>query len=332
MTALPHSGHPPESDVLGIGKAPPELLARIFQTAATGVIQGPGVGKDAAIIEWGDRALVVTSDPITFVAAEAGKLAVTVNANDIFAVGAEPEWLLATILTPDGIHSDELATLLTDLQSACADSGISLIGGHTEVTDAVSRIIISCTMIGSAPLDEIIPSDGAQDGDAIIQAGAAAVEGTAILGHPNLLESPGISIATAARTLRAIEGVHAMHDVTEGGIATAALELAEAAGLSSTLDFDAVIWLPETLAICEQHDLDPLGLLGSGTLLAAVAPEAVDQALTDLSQAGVQASRIGQVGTGPRATLRLGGQMRPLPRFVRDEALRALDDARRSTQ
>ena len=94
MTALPHSGHPPESDVLGIGKAPPELLARIFQTAATGVIQGPGVGKDAAIIEWGDRALVVTSDPITFVDADAGKLAVTVNANDILSPSApNREWL-----------------------------------------------------------------------------------------------------------------------------------------------------------------------------------------------------------------------------------------------
>ena len=206
-----------DAQLLGIGKAPTELLARIFQTSTDPtVIQGPGVGKDAAIVEWGDRALVVSSDPITFIDAdaEAGKLAVTVNANDIFAVGAEPEWLLATILAQPGVPARDLETLLTDLQAACAESDITLIGGHTEVTDAVTRTIISCTMIGSAPLGQIIPSDAARDGDAIIQAGAAAVEGTAILGHPELLDTPGISIATAARTLRAVEGLHAMHDVT----------------------------------------------------------------------------------------------------------------------
>ena len=251
-----------DAQLLGIGKAPPELLARIFQASTDpSVIQGPGVGKDAAIVEWGDRALVVSSDPITFIDAdaEAGKLAVTVNANDIFAVGAEPEWLLATILAPPGVPARDLETLLTDLQAACAESDITLIAGHTEVTDAVTRTIISCTMIGSAPLGQIIPSDAARNGDAIIQAGAAAVEGTAILGHPELLHTPGISIATAARALRAVEGLHAMHDVTEGGIATAALELAEAAGLSPALDFDNIIWLPETLGTCEERGLDPLG-------------------------------------------------------------------------
>ena len=330
---MPTTGDPPDSQLLQIGKAPTDLLATLFQAPTDSrVIQGPGVGRDAAIVEWGDRALVITSDPITFVDADAGKLAVTVNANDIFAVGAEPEWLLATILAPAGVAADEVETLLNDLQSACASSGINLIGGHTEVTDAVSRTVISCTMIGSALPAEIIPSDAARDGDAIIQVGAAAVEGSAILGHPDLLDSPGISIATAARTLRAVDGVHAMHDVTEGGIATAALELAEAAGLSPTLDFDEIIWLPQTLAVCEQRDLDPLGLLGSGTLLAAVSPDAVDRALSDLSRAAVQAAQIGQLRSGSPATLRFGGQIRPLPRFVRDEALRAFDDARRSTQ
>ncbi len=328
MTAVSNSPHRLDSNALGIGKAPTELLAKIFQTPADQrVIQGPGLGKDAAIVEWGDRALVVTTDPITFVDADAGKLAVQVNANDIFAVGAEPQWMLATMLAPAGVATKDLETLLNDLQSACADSDISLIGGHTEVTEAVSRTIISCTMIGSASLEEIIPSDGARDGDAIIQAGAAAVEGTAILGHPDLLETPGISIATAARTLREVDGVHAMHDVTEGGIATAALELAEAAGLSPALEFDNIIWLPQTLAVCEQRGLDPLGLLGSGTLLAAVSPESVNQALAQLSRAGVQAAPIGRVGTGTPATLSHVGQTRPLPRFIRDEALRALADA-----
>ena len=318
---------------LPTGKAPLALLSEVFAaTQDSRVIQGSGLGLDAAIVEWGDRALVATSDPITFVDANAGRLAVAVNANDIFSVGAEPEWMLATVLTPEGVGAEAIRTLLADLSLACVEAGVVLVGGHTEITDAVVRSIVSCTMIGSAPRDQIIPSDGAVDGDVIVQAGAAAVEGTAILGYPQLIDDPGVSIAAAARALRGIEGVHAMHDVTEGGIATAALELAAAAGLQPQLVGEDIIWLDETLALREERDLDPLGLLGSGTLLAAVSPDAVEESLAELSNAGVPASSIGHVVAGSPATLRFGGQMGPLPRFARDEALRAFDNVRRSTQ
>jgi len=317
---------------LPTGKAPIALLSEVFTaTQDSRVVQGAGVGLDAAIIEWGDRALVAASDPITFVDANAGRLAVAVNANDIFSVGAEPEWMLATVLTPEGVDAEAIRTLLADLSLACEEAGVALVGGHTEITDAVVRSVVSCTMIGSAPLEQIIPSDGAVDGDVIVQAVAAAVEGTAILGYPQPIDDPGVSIAAAARALRGLEGVHAMHDVTEGGIATAALELAEAAGLQPQLDAEDIVWLPETLVLREERDLDPLGLLGSGTLLAAVSPKSLDRALAELSNASVQASPIGRVTAGSRATLRFGGRMGPLPRFVRDEALRVSDDTRRST-
>ena len=310
---------------LSSGKLPAEMLfAALRPVLDQRVLQGPGLGRDAAIIELGDLALVATSDPITFVDAQAGKLAVTINANDILSVGAEPEWLLATILAPVGSSPEELEALLADLQEACDDSGIALVGGHTEVTDAVSRTVVSCAMIGTAPREQIVRSDGARDGDVLIQAGAAAVEGTAILGHTELLDDPGISIAAAARALRSVAGLHAMHDVTEGGIATAALELAEAAGLGVELRADDMLWLPETIAVCAERGLDPLGLLGSGTLLASVDPQAADSALAALHDAGVRAAVIGTVGAGITATLVVGGLKRLLPRFGRDEALRAL--------
>ena len=312
---------------LSSGKLPAEMLfAALRPVLDQRVVQGPGLGRDAAIIELGDLALVATSDPITFVDAQAGKLAVTINANDILSVGAEPEWLLATILAPVGSSPEELEALLADLQEACDDSGIALVGGHTEVTDAVNRTVVSCTMIGTAPREQIVRSDGARDGDLMIQAGAAAVEGTAILGHTVLLDDPGISIAVAARVLRDVDGVQAMHDVTEGGIATAALELAEAAGLSLELQADDILWLPETTAVCAARGLDPLGLLGSGTLLAAVDPQAADSALAALHDAGVRATLIGTVKAGLPATLVVGGLKRSLPRFGRDEALRAIAD------
>lgn len=322
------------SEPLNLGKLPMDVLLQALGNAVSsgasgrsGLRQGPGVGRDAAIVEFDGQALVAASDPITFVDADAGRLAVTVNANDILAVGAEPRWMLATVLAAAGSDADDVAALVMGLQSACEAAGVALIGGHTEITDAVTRSVVSCTMIGSAPLEQIVPSDGAQDGDLIIQAGPAAVEGTAILGAPELLDDPGVSIAAAARTLRDIEGVHAMHDVTEGGIAMAALELAEAAGLAPQLDADSIIWLPQTLRVCDERSLDPLGLLGSGTLLVAVHPLAADAALAALSAAAVDAALIGAVRERARATLRSGGRVRALPHFARDEALRALDAA-----
>ena len=276
-----------------VGKFPPELLFSALRGVDDSrVVQGPGPGADAAIIEWGDRALVATSDPITFVDAEAGRLAVTVNSNDIWAVGAEPEWMLATILAPPGTQRDQISSLLADIQSACDQAEIALVGGHTEITDAVTRTVVSCALLGSAPLDRVIRSNGAVDGDLIVQAGPAAVEGTAILGHPQLFDDPGISIAVAARALRRVDGVHAMHDVTEGGIATAALELVEAAGLGIELQGDQILWLPQTLEVCRERGLDPLGLLGSGALLAAVAPAAADPAPVSYTHLTLPTKRI----------------------------------------
>ena len=313
------------SDPLPAGKLSPEFIRLAFAgITGSGVLQGPGVGRDAAIVEWGDEALVATADPITFVDSATGRLAVTVNANDIHAVGAEPRWLLATILSPVGSSSAAIESLAADLRAACEESEIVLVGGHTEVTDAVNRTVVSCAMIGSAPREQIVRSDGARDGDVLIQAGAAAVEGTAILGHTELLDDPGISIAAAARALRSVAGLHAMHDVTEGGIATAALELAEAAGLGVELRADDMLWLPETMALCAERGLDPLGLLGSGTLLASVDPQAANSALAALHDVGVRGAEIGRVGAGITATLVVGGLKRLLPRFGRDEALRAL--------
>ena len=334
---------------LAEGKAPPELLFDALGEAAEGLLQGPGPGRDASVMAIGGRALVAAADPISFNGAEAVRLAVTINANDVYALGAEPRWFLATVLAPPGTTESELSALLRALRESCDAAGVALAGGHTEISDAVSRTVVSGCMLGEASLDRIVPSDGAQDGDVIVQAGAAAVEGTALLAQERsnrlrasgwsrdeiaaaaaLADDPGISIATAARTLASIGaagGVHAMHDVTEGGIATAAAELAEAAGLGVELRGDDVLWHEATRRLCDDLDLDPLGLLGSGTLLAAAAPSGAAGALSALARAGVDGALIGRVRTESGAILAFRDATRPLPRFATDEALRALADA-----
>ena len=331
-------------DPLGLGKPPSELLfAALAAATADSVLQGPGPGRDAAIVEWRDQALVAAADPITFADRDAGRLAVQVNANDIYAVGAEPRWMLATVLMPPGVAGSELRDLLQQLSADCREASIELIGGHTEVSDAVRRTVISCAMLGSAPLEQIVRSDGAQVGDVVIQAGAGAIEGTALLAGElraelqargltvgmvdaaaALASDPGISIRTAAMALRGVDGVHAMHDVTEGGIATAARELAQAAGRGIVLRSDAVLWRPETSAVATASGLERLGLLGSGTLLAAVDSSAAEAALGALREHSVDAAVIGEITDGGGASLERDGATGPLPQWTQDEALRAL--------
>ena len=102
------------------GKLPPELLAALLTDAGTPdprVLVGPRVGVDAAVLDFGDRLLVVTSDPITFAAEEIGWYCVQVNANDLAVMGATPRWFLATLLLPEGITEEGVQGIFASLLS-----------------------------------------------------------------------------------------------------------------------------------------------------------------------------------------------------------------------
>ncbi len=347
---------------LDIGKLPPELLGRLLGQIAGAdprVITGARVGEDAALIDiGGDTRLVVSSDPVTFAAEDLGRYAVHVNANDIAVMGATPRWLLMTLLLPEGAPPRLAQDIMRQTLDACAEINVTLVGGHTEVTRGLDRPITVGAMLGEVRSGEETPSSGARAGDAIILTRGVGIEGTAILareaagrlraaGVPeavihraaSLLDDPGISIvrdaAIAAKTAR----VHAMHDPTEGGVATALHEMATASDVGAEIDAGALdeLILPETAEICRAigarpDDVDPLGLIASGALLAAVSPQDADRVIDALRADGIRARVIGRAtprGEGLRLTRRGsdGGvtEKRPLPRFDRDELARVLD-------
>ena len=332
---------------LPAGKIPPELLARLLRDLPTDtrVVQGPGIGHDAAVIDFGDRFVVLKTDPVTFPSERAAWYAVQVNANDIACLGAEPRWFLATLLLPPGSATAAAATLFADLRAACAAVGAVLVGGHTEVTSSVTRPVITGAMIGEVARPGLRRSDAAQAGDLLLQLGPVAIEGTALLARemPDrlrraglsaaevdaaqaLLFAPGISVLPAARLAWTVPGVHALHDPTEGGLATACWEMASAAGLGVVLERDRVRVHPLTARISAALAIDPLGLLASGALLLAVAPAAAEGLLARCAAAGIEAARIGRLGgVGEVAILDAGGKTGPLPRFVRDEVVRVME-------
>ena len=332
------------------GKFPPELLERLLASAATTdprVILGPRVGEDAAALDFGDRLLVAKSDPVTLAANRAGWYAVQVCANDVACTGATPQWFLATLLVPERFSPDDAAELFEEVVSACEKLSVSLIGGHSEVTQGIDRPIVMGTMLGEVDRDRLITTGGAQEGDSIVLTKGLAVEGTALLARDfpddlsragvlpgvisksaTLLDSPGISVVDDARICCAQNGLHSLHDITEGGLATALHEMAAASGLGLAIEEGSVPILSTTEEVCGALGLDPFGLLASGALIATLPPPGVPRLLHALEREGIDAWEIGQVlplEEGRILFTRQGEEL-PLPVFERDELARHLGE------
>lgn len=330
-----------------IGKLPQADLVALLaehQMPDPRVILGPGLGCDAAVVEMGERYLVAKSDPITFATDELGWYVVHVNANDVACLGASPRWFIVTLLLPEAQTTPALVQqLFSQIRAACAEVGVCLIGGHTEITHGLDRPIAVGMMLGEVAPEHLIRSDGARPGDCLLLTKGIAVEGSALLAREmasrlqgqadaallaraaGFLHDPGISVLREARILAAIEGVHALHDPTEGGVATGIRELVQTAGCGAVIERAALPILPETAALCALLELDPLGLIASGALLAAVAPEATEQALAALRAADIPATVIGRVTEAPDVLLCSADAALPLPQFARDELARLFD-------
>lgn len=337
------------------GKLPNRILSELLKDIKesrndTRLIVGPGVGEDAAHIDFGDRVLIAKTDPITFVANDIARYAVNVNANDIAVAGGTPKWFLATLLMPAGSTEAEVARIFQQLQQAAQEIDVTLAGGHTEITQAVTQPVICGFMLGEAPTGANISASAAEPGDAILLTKGIAIEGTAILARDarddvlgagvsaetvrraaDFLTNPGISVLTDAQILIASGAVHSMHDITEGGISTAAQELATASKLDIELKQFEVTVLPETAEICDALGLNPWGLIGSGALLAAVDPAMANDAVDRLKRAGLDAAVIGSASTpqhpdGPGVYIQdEGGTLGPAETFERDELARYFD-------
>lgn len=334
---------------MDVGKLPNQLLAqllgRIGPYRSGRVVVGPGVGQDAAVIEMGDRLLVAKSDPITFASDLIGWYAVHINANDLACMGARPAWFLATILLPEGAAPSLAEDIFQQVLDACQGMEVELVGGHFEITYGLERPILVGAMLGEVERERLVRGSGAQPRDCLVLTKGIAIEGTAVLAREAgeallrlgvtaaVLEEargyifrPGLSVVREA--LLAVESVpvHAMHDPTEGGLATALHELATASGVGAAVQEVAIPVLACTEAICRAAGLQPLGLLASGALLIAVPPAHCDALLARLAEAGIAAACIGTV-TQPSAGVimeRRSGGKEPLPQFARDEVARFL--------
>jgi len=326
--------------LLESGKLPHGLLVSLLAELPPPppeVRLGARIGEDACGIDVAKGTLVVATDPITLTSEDAARLAVLVNANDVAVCGARPRWFLAVVLVPPGTPEGLVRDLFGALQAALTDLDAVLVGGHTEVTAAVSRPVVIGQMLGLLEHGALVTSAGFGPGDVVLQVGPAPIEGTAVLSHeaadrlteldPEVLaeaqaalDRPGIVLVEPA-LLAAELGAKSLHDPTEGGLSAGLHEMAAAAGVKLRVDREAVLWFEPGLAVCRALHCDPWSTLASGTLLAAFRAELADEAASTISRRGYEVAVIGAVeaGAGVHDT---GGH--PLPWQERDEVARFL--------
>ena len=326
---------------LPAGKLPNELLQDYlhrFRFEDASLLINPGVGEDIAAVDVAQsEVLVLKSDPITFATDAIGHYSVLVNANDIATAGARPRWFLTTLLLPCGITASRIRGIMQELAEVCHRRGIILCGGHTEITDAVRRPVVIGMMAGCVARKDLVDKKQMSPGDCVLLTKGVAVEGTAIIARQfaDRLRAAGMTpeeIALGRRYLDQISIIEeaglaadqrmatAMHDVTEGGLATALEELSTAGGHCIAVDMETIPILAQTEKICRYLDLDPLGLIGSGSLLICCRPNRCADLMTAISSAGIQVTRIGTVeAPGREVKAFRNGQPAAWPKFEADE-------------
>lgn len=326
---------------LPAGKLPNRLLRDflnqfIFDDPT--VLINPGVGEDIAAVDVeSNEVLVLKSDPITFATDSIGQYAVLVNANDIATSGAIPQWFLTTLFFPSGTTVSQIRFVFDELKSFCRRWGITLCGGHTEITDAVTRPIIAGMMAGTVSKQALIDKRNMAKGDRVFLTKGVAVEGTAIIAREfaeRLMKIgmaqkeidqcsrflDNISVIAEAKIAATTKGTSAMHDVTEGGLATALEELSFAGNHKITVFADKIHVFPETQKICDLFNIDPLGLIGSGSLLICCRKQNCAKLVAGIRAAGIEIVCIGEVMDSGQGVIALKGKAQvPWPTFEVDE-------------
>lgn len=334
---------------LPFGKIPIDILREVvFKNLGVKrkeVVLGPSVGIDGAVIDAGDKSLIVSMDPITGALERIGWLAVNINANDVSTFGVEPAFFFSCILLPEKANKKTIETICVQMDKAAKQLGMAIAGGHCEVAPRLPHpIVVGCAM-GVTEKGNYVTAGGAKAGDKLIMTKTAAIEGTAILAsdkeqqlkkaiNASLLKKAKqffyqISVVKEAITAYKTGGVNAMHDPTEGGIAGGIHEIADASNLGFKIFEEKIPVSKETLEICKFFKIDPLYLIASGSMLIATKKKAAEEIAKVLKKNKIQANVIGEMLPSPekRIIKRKDGSVEELARPICDHLWLALETA-----
>ncbi len=324
-----------------VGKLPNDVLKKIIldklKSKRPDILVRPNIGEDCCAVDFGENVCLLSTDPITGAVNEIGRLAVHVSCNDIASCGVEPLGLLITLLAPPDTTEEDIETIMGQIAQEATALDVDIIGGHTEITEAVNRCVIVCTSVGKVHKEKMVTTSGAKPGDQIILTKSAGLEGTAIIAHDKeeyVASKLGQELADRAKTfinrISAVKegkiageyGVNAMHDVTEGGVLGALWEVAEASGTGVIVYRERIPVEPETAQITELFNIDPLKLISSGCMLITC-PDG-EGLVKKLKSNGIPAAIIGEVTAGPDKKMVSGEHEECIPQPDSDELYKVL--------
>lgn len=272
------------------------------------VIVGPEIGEDCSMIDFGDEVCVITTDPVTAAQENMGNIGVHICCNDIASAGVKPLGVMVTILAPLSSKVEDIGQVMREVNDACDELEIDILGGHTEVTSAVNQMVLSITAIGKGKKERVVTTGGAKIGDDIIVTGFAGIEGTGILSikYCNYLERklPADIIDIGKNMIKSISvvdagilagqfGVNAMHDATEGGVLGAIWEIAEASNKGVYIYEENIPIRIETIKICAALNINPYRLISSGCMIITCSNGI--ELCNLLSENGISASIVGRI-------------------------------------
>ena len=328
-----------KQNILPLGKLPIDMLNALLNTVPKDdpdIIVGPELGEDSAVLRMGDKLFLFKTDPITFATEDIASYLIAVNANDIACTGGIPKYLLVTLLLPEGKTTTPMVErLFKDILNASQKQGISLLGGHTEITHGIDRPIAIGFMIGYSPSGEIFRTSGAKPGDFILLSKGVPLEAISLLAREmgsrlpldksslqaakNLINDPGISVVKEARIAIEQGGVTAMHDPTEGGLATGLLEVAKASHCGVDVYMKNIPVIELAKKILPKLNIDPLGALSSGALIVCCKEKSAKKIIGAWDKASIKGSIIGRITENPECILHKAGESHDLPLFYNDE-------------
>lgn len=318
------------------GKISENVLGRSVlkrcKTEQKNMVQGPGIGRDCAIFHVGEKNQIVTSIQ-TAVIDEPAKVRYLLchAANNLLCGGAVPMAVNIAIVLPAEAEEAVLREIMDTARVCCTELQMALAGGHTEVSAAVRKAVITVSAIGICE-KEALPASKCCPGLELVMTGYAGMEGTAILAQheqKKLLEHFPLDMVETAKRFddylfvqkeaqKALEcGAAAMHDVSQGGVFGALWELGESISAGLEVELKKIPLKQETVEVCEFFDLNPYCLLSGGALLIAV--QDGQQLVMELAKLGISAVIIGRTTDKKDRVLLNGEECRFLEKPAQDE-------------
>lgn len=277
--------------------------------------------EDSAVVEGAARIAVTTDsfvvNPLIFKGGDIGRLAICGTVNDLLMRGSIPRYITCGFILEEGLDSKLLETVVSSMADTAEEAGVVIVAGDTKVINGEGGMYINTAGVGFADEKVNCASANCKSGDVIIVSGNMGDHHAAILSNRMQIENNIQSdcaplVQMVKNMLEENIDIHAMRDITRGGLATVLNELADASGCMMEISEELIPVAKDVKSFSKILGLDPLYMGNEGKLTAIVNAEHADRALEIIkgSRYGQNAAIIGRVieGKGVVVNTHLGGR------------------------